>query len=77
MEKTLDYEKFRLIFELTELAERAFVHKLRAKNPKITEAEIAAAVRDWYHDRPGAPLGDSNGVPGDIRRFKTCDHSEK
>lgn len=72
-----DNKKFSLIFELAELAERAFVHKLRAQNPQISEVEIKKAVQKWYQDRPGAPLGDSAGVPGDLRRFAPCDNSER
>ena len=55
--------------ELLDLAERAFVHKLKKRNPEITDDAIRAAVSQWYTTRPGAELGDGVGVPGDPRRF--------
>lgn len=72
-----DLAKFELIFELSELGERAFVHKLKQKNPQITPTEIAEAVKQWYQDRPGAEFGDGVGVPGDIRRFDPCQPSQE
>lgn len=68
-------KKFEIILELIELGERAFVHKLKKKNPGITPSEIEEAIRQWYQHRPGAELGDSTGVPGDTRRFQPCDRS--
>jgi hypothetical protein len=58
-----------IVQELLEIAERAFVHKLRKRNPEITDDAIRAAVNQWYATRPGAELGDGVGVPGDPRRF--------
>lgn len=72
-----EQDKFNIILELIELGERAFVHKLKMKNPHLSPAEIAAAVRGWYLHRPGAELGDGVGVPGDIKRFDRCDNSSK
>lgn len=69
--------KFGVIFELVELAERAFIFKLKKRNPFITTSEIERAVRAWYQDRPGAELGDGVGEPGDISRFNRCDNSNK
>lgn len=71
------HSKFEVILELIELAERAFVFKLKKDNPLITPSEIEEAVRAWYLDRPGAPLGDGVGEPGDISRFNQCDNSSK
>jgi len=69
--------KFEMILELVALGERAFIHKLKKVNPRITPAEIDEAVTAWYHDRPAAALGDAEGVPGDIRRFDPCGNSNK
>lgn len=69
--------KFEMILELVELGERAFIYKLKKMNPLISAAEIEEAVTAWYHDRPGAALGDGVGVPGDIRRFDPCGNSNK
>ncbi len=62
--------KFRVISELQELAERAFIYKLKKSNPDITQLEIIAEVNRWYKDRPGAPVGDGVGRIGDPSRFQ-------
>jgi len=69
--------KFEMILELVELGERAFIYKLKKKNPLISPMEIEEAVSAWYRDRPGAVLGDAVGIPGDVRRFNTCDNSNR
>jgi hypothetical protein len=69
-------KNFGLMMELADLAERAFVHKLKRKNPQVTPVETEAAVRAWYQHRPGSPVGDGDGVSGDIRRFIECDNSK-
>ncbi|XZE19647.1 hypothetical protein SH449x_004973 [Pirellulaceae bacterium SH449] len=69
--------KFEMIFELVELGERAFVFKLKKKDPLISSAAIEEAVRAWYQERPGAEFGDGVGEPGDISRFNRCDNSNK
>jgi len=58
-----------IVQELLEIAERAFVYKLRKRNPEITDDAIRVAVNQWYATRPGAELGDGVGVPGDPKRF--------
>ncbi len=64
------HERFSIVLELLEIAERAFVYKLTKRRPTISEQEIETALRDWYAQRPGASLGDGVGVPGDRRRFQ-------
>jgi hypothetical protein len=65
-----DYKaKFKILMELIELSERAFIFKLKKKRPNITEQEIELELRSWYQDRPGAEHGDGVGVPGDPSRF--------
>ena len=59
-----------MIFELHELAKRAFIHKLKEANPNISPKEITEAVNRWYKDRPEAPLGDGVGHVGDLSRFR-------
>ena len=61
--------KLQIVSQLLEIAERAFVYKLTKRNPKLTEPEVQAAIRNWYATRPGAEHGDGVGVPGDPRRF--------
>jgi hypothetical protein len=63
-------QKFANVLELINVAERAFVYKLKKKDPDISEEAVQLAVRNWYQERPGAELGDADGVPGDIRRFE-------
>jgi hypothetical protein len=67
------HSKFSIVLELLELGERAFIHKLKQSNPSISSKEIEESVKAWYRERPGAVLGDGVGVPGDIKRFQTCD----
>ena len=44
-----DFEpKFRIVSELQRLGERAFVHKLRAKRPEISDADVSAEIARWY-----------------------------
>jgi hypothetical protein len=62
--------KFQMIFELQELAERAFIHKLREQDPDISEDDIKDNLDRWYKIRPGAEFGDGDGTPVDpARRF--------
>ena len=69
--------KCRIILELVELGERAFVYKLKRTNPLISTTEFEEAVRGWYQDRPGARQGDGVGVLGDVGRFDSCQNSSR
>lgn len=62
-------KKFANVMELINLAERAFIYKLKRKHPEMPDEDVRLAIRNWYQDRPGAELGDAEGMPGDIRRF--------
>lgn len=62
--------KVQMIADLQKFAERAFVYKLKKRDPHISDEGIAAAVNAWYKDRPGAPLGDGVGRVGDPTRFR-------
>jgi len=54
---------------LMQIAENAFIYKLKKKFPDISETEIKKKLSEWYHDRPGAEHGDGCGTPVDISRF--------
>lgn len=60
---------FAVVLELLELAERAFLFKLKRDRPGITDLELEEEIRKWYRHRPGAVFGDGEGVPGDPKRF--------
>lgn len=48
-----DFEpKFRLLSELQRLGERAFINKLKKRNPDITDGEVAIEIDRWYLQRP-------------------------
>lgn len=53
-----------------ELMDRALIFKLKKKNKNISKRQIAEKVKLWYLTRPGAELGDGEGVLGDVNRFK-------
>lgn len=61
---------FEMIAELQQLAERAFVFRLKEKDPNITPEQIELEIRKWLKDRPGAEYGDGVGRIGDLSRFK-------
>ena len=60
---------FEMIAEINRLAERAFVFRLREKNPEITSEQIEIEICKWIKDRPGAEFGDGEGRVGDLSRF--------
>jgi len=63
-----DFEpQFRMLSELQRLGERAFIHKLRKKNPDITLAEIESEVDRWYLELPQRT--DEGFSRRDISRF--------
>ena len=55
------------VFELNEAGIAIMRMNLRRRNPAASEAEIDALLLAWVRDRPGAPLGDADGVPS--KRF--------
>jgi hypothetical protein len=57
-------DRLRTTFELIDLTERMFRQRLRRENPELSDAEIEERVTAWYHTRPGAEHGDSEGTPG-------------
>lgn len=59
-----------MIAELQRLAERAFVFRLKEKNPSITPEQIEVEIGKWLKDRPGAEFGDGVGRVGDLSRFQ-------
>ena len=54
-------EKFSTLEGLMDLAERGFRCKLRQSNPRLSAKQVEGLVRNWYHDRPGAPEGEFSG----------------
>lgn len=57
MDGVKDFEpKFRVISELQQLGERAFIHKLKKRRPEITDSEISAEVAEWYLAKPNEAL---------------------
>ena len=61
---------FEMIGELQQLAERAFVFRLKEMNPNITADEIEIEICRWLKERPGAEVGDGVGRVRDPSRFK-------
>ncbi len=59
-----------MISELQQLAERAFVFRLKERNPHITPEQIEIEIGKWLKDRPGAEFGDGVGRIGNLSRFK-------
>lgn len=48
-------------FELAELGARMVEARFRREHPDATDEAVAAHVRAWWLDRPGAPDGDCIG----------------
>ncbi|MBP9663655.1 MAG: hypothetical protein KBD94_03480 [Pyrinomonadaceae bacterium] len=55
--------------ELRRLGERAFLYKLRQKQPNLTPQQVNDELSKWYRIRPGAEFGDGVGRVGDPKRF--------
>jgi Rv0078B-related antitoxin len=49
--------------ELTEFGMQMVAAKHTREHPDATAAQVAATVRAWLLDRPGAPGGDCPGRP--------------
>jgi hypothetical protein len=52
------------VLDLAELGESMLRQRLRREEPDISDAELDARIAEWRSARPGAPVGDADGVPG-------------
>ena len=57
-------ERLRMAFELIDVAERMLRQRLRRESPGISDDVLEARVSAWYERRPGAELGDGEGIAG-------------
>jgi len=64
-------ENVRTALELLDVAERMLRRRLRREDPHVTEEAIEERVLAWYRQRPGAELGDGQGVIGSWPRQRT------
>jgi len=65
-----DFEpKFRVISELQQLGERAFIHKLKKRKPEVTDSEISVEIAKWYLTKPNEAPEESL-----VRRSKRSNH---
>jgi hypothetical protein len=55
-------ERLRMTFELIDVAERMLRQRLRRESPGMSEQALEARVNAWYERRPGAELGDGEGI---------------
>lgn len=60
-------EKLDIYIGLMQLVENGFIHKLKKKNPNLSEQQLRLRVVDWYLDKP-MPTP-ANCIKGDISRF--------
>jgi hypothetical protein len=56
-------ERLRATFELIDFAERMLRQRLRREFPDISDQALEERVSAWYERRPGAELGDGEGIP--------------
>jgi len=59
-----------VFLELMEVMERAFIFKIKKREPEISDGALRERVKAWYLARPGAENGDGVGTPGDIGRLR-------
>jgi hypothetical protein len=57
-------ERLRIAFALIDTAERLLRQRFRRESPDISDEAIEQRVLAWYARRPGAELGDGQGIPG-------------
>lgn len=55
-------ERLRTAFALHDSGVAMKRAQLRRQDPVASEREIAKRLAAWLHSRPGAPLGDAEGV---------------
>jgi hypothetical protein len=56
-------ERLRLAFDLYELGEELLRQRFRREHPEMSAGDIETRVEEWRLRRPGAELGDGEGVP--------------
>jgi len=59
--------RMQITFELCEAAEQMKRLTLKRQHPDASEEEIERMIVAWYRHRPGAELGDGDGVPNPER----------
>jgi hypothetical protein len=55
--------RLRIAFELSDMSIEIMRQNLRRQHPDLGDAEIQAKLQEWLWTRPGAELGDGEGVP--------------
>ena len=55
-------DRLRTTFELIDLADRMLRQRLLRDSPGMSEQALEAALSTWYERRPGAELGDGEGI---------------
>lgn len=58
-------QRLRLTLDLFQSGLEIKRQNLRREFPHLTEEELAARLKTWLHDRPGAEHGDCSGRPRD------------
>lgn len=62
-------ERLRTAFALHDSGVAMKRAQLRRQDPAASEREIARRLAAWLHERPGAPLGDAEGVARSLADF--------
>jgi len=57
-------QRARLTFELFRASLEIMRQNLRRRDPSASDREIEERLQAWLFTRPGAELGDADGVPG-------------
>jgi hypothetical protein len=55
-------DRLHMAFQLIDVAERMLRQRLRRESPDISEQALEARVGAWYERRPGAEMGDGEGI---------------
>jgi hypothetical protein len=66
-------KRLRLALELFDAGCEMMRQNLRRAHPDASEADIDEMFGEWLQTRPGAELGDAEGIPGK-RRFNVTPH---
>lgn len=63
-------ERLLATFELMDFGVEMMAANLRRRHPGASPEEIERMLDDWLLERPGAELGDADGVPVPLERFR-------